>query len=86
MARNGEPVFGKLKDGVYAACVHNGTGLSRGTICGKLIAEMMCGMDSGLLEAMIGRGRPNRNAPDPILGWGVDLYAQRLRLRSGREM
>ena len=39
-----------------------------------------------LLDTMTTRGRPNRNVPDPILGWGVDLYAQRLRLRSGREM
>ena len=86
MARNGEPVFGTLVDGIHAAGVHNGTGLSRGAICGKLIAEMMCGESSDLLDTMTARGRPNRNVPDPILGWGVDLYAQRLRLRSGREM
>ena len=86
MARNGEPVFGRLDDGIHAACIHNGTGLSRGIACGKLVAEMMCGEGSDLLDAMVGRGRPNRNVPDPILGWGVDLYAQRLRLRSGREM
>ena len=86
MARNGEPVFGTLTDGISAAGVHNGTGLSRGTICGKLIAEMMCGEGSGLLDAMLGRGRPNRNVPDPVLGWGVNLYARRLRMQSGREM
>jgi len=86
MARNGEPVFGQLDDGIYAACVHNGTGLSRGIVCGKLAAEMMCDQGSDLLDFMLGRGRPNRNVPDPILGWGVDLYAQRLRFRSGREM
>ena len=86
MARNGEPVFGTLTDGISAAGVHNGTGLSRGTICGKLIAEMMCDEGSGLLDAMLGRGRPNRNVPDPVLGWGVNLYARRLRMQSGREM
>jgi glycine/D-amino acid oxidase-like deaminating enzyme len=86
MARNGEPVFGTLADGISAAGVHNGTGLSRGTICGKLIAEMMSGEGSDLLDAMLGRGRPNRNVPDPVLGWGVDLYARRLRLQSGLEM
>ena len=86
MARNGEPVFGTVADGIAAAGVHNGTGLARGAICGKLIAEMMCGEGSDLLDAMLGRGRPNRNVPDPILGWGVDLYARRLRLQSGREM
>ena len=86
MARNGEPVFGTLAAGIAAAGVHNGTGLSRGAICGKLIAEMMCGEGSDLLDAMLGRGRPNRNVPDPVLGWGVDLYARRLRLQSGREM
>ena len=86
MARNGEPVFGRLVDGIFAAGVHNGTGLSRGAVCGKLIAEMMCDEGSDLLNSMLTRGRPNRNVPDPILGWGVDLYARRLRMRSGREM
>ena len=47
---------------------------------------MMCSEGSDLLDAMLARGRPNRNVPDPVLGWGVNLYAQRLRLRSGREM
>ncbi|HIE67544.1 MAG TPA: FAD-binding oxidoreductase [Acidimicrobiia bacterium] len=86
MARNGEPVFGRLADGIHGALVHNGTGLSRGAICGKLIAEMVCGEGSDLLDAMLARGRPNRNLPDPLLGWGVNLYARRLRMRSGREM
>ena len=46
-------------------------------------------LDAGsllVLDPMTTRGRPNRNVPDPLLGWGVDLYAQRLRLQSGREM
>ncbi len=86
MARNGEPVFGRLADGIHGALVHNGTGLSRGAICGKLIAEMVCGEDSDLLDEMLTRGRPNRNLSDPLLGWGVNLYASRLRMRSGREM
>lgn len=86
MARNGETVFGQLDDGVYAAGVHNGTGLSRGVVCGKLAAEMICGQSSDLLDAMLSRGRPNRNLPDPLLGWGVDLYARRLRVQSGLEM
>ena len=85
MARNGEPVFGRLADGIHGALVHNGTGLSRGAICGKLIAEMVCGEGSDLLDAMLARGRPNRNLPDPLLGWGVNLYARRLRMRAGRE-
>ena len=86
MARNGEPVFGRLADGIHGALVHNGTGLSRGAICGKLIAEMVCGEGSDLLDGMLATGRPNRNLPDPLLGWGVNLYARRLRMRSGREM
>jgi hypothetical protein len=47
---------------------------------------MMCGEGSDLLDAMLGRGRPNKNVPDPVLGWGVEMYARRLRLQSGREM
>jgi glycine/D-amino acid oxidase-like deaminating enzyme len=86
MARNGQPLFGSLGDGLLGALVHNGTGISRGTVCGKLIAEMACGESSDLLDTMLAMGRPNRNVPAPVLGWGVRMYARRLQLQAGREM
>jgi glycine/D-amino acid oxidase-like deaminating enzyme len=86
MARNGEPVFGRLADGVHGALVHNGTGISRGVICGKLIAEMVCGEGSDHLDLMLAKGRPNRNFPEPFMSWGVKMYARRLRIMAGREM
>ncbi|MEE3251987.1 MAG: FAD-dependent oxidoreductase, partial [Actinomycetota bacterium] len=86
MARNGQPLFGRLGDGLLGALVHNGTGISRGTICGRLVAEMACDEGSDLLDTMLAMGRPNRNLPAPVLGWGVRMYARRLQLQAGREM
>ena len=86
MARNGQPLFGELGPGVHGALVHNGTGISRGAVCGKLVAELACGEGSDLLDAMLAMGRPNRNVPSPVIGWGVRMYARRLQLQAGREM
>ena len=75
-----------LRPGLLGALVHNGTGISRGTICGRLVAEMACDEGSNLLDTMLAMGRPNRNLPAPVLGWGVRMYARRLQLQAGLEM
>ncbi len=86
LSRNGEPIFGRLAEGVYGSLFCNGVGIARGTICGKLLAESLCGLDSDLLRIMQDAGRPNRNLPDPFLGWGVKLDFARRRRRAGLEL
>jgi len=86
LSRNGAPIFGKLADGVHGSLCCNGVGIARGTVCGKLLAESLCGADSDLLAVMQGAGRPNRNPPDPLLGWGVRLDFARRRARAGLEL
>ena len=83
LSRNGEPVFGKLRPNVYGTVVHNGVGIARGTISGKLLAEMIMGQDSELLQAMLAKGRPNKNLPFQDLG--VRINARARRLIAGRE-
>ncbi len=84
LSRNGEPVFGELRDGgVYGTVVHNGVGIARGTISGKLLAEMIMGEDSELLRQMQAKGRPNRNLPFQDLG--VRINARARRVIAGRE-
>ena len=86
LSRNGAPIFGKLADGVHGSLICNGVGIARGTICGKLLAEDLCGEDSELLRIMHAAGRPNRNPPAPLLGLGVRLDFARRRARAGREL
>ena len=86
LSRNGQPVFGELEAGVFAAICHNGVGICRGTICGKLLAEEISGLDSELLRIMKGYGRPNRTPPEPFLGWGARLNLAYRRRRAGLEL
>lgn len=83
LSRNGEPVFGELRPNVYGTVVHNGVGIARGTISGKLLAEMIVGEDSDLLRQMQAKGRPNRNLPFQDLG--VVINARARRMIAGRE-
>jgi len=83
LSRNGEPVFGELRPNVYGTVVHNGVGIARGTISGKLLAEMIMGEDSELLRQMQAKGRPNKNLPFQDLG--VRINARARRLIAGKE-
>ena len=86
LSRNAEPVFGELADGVYGSFCHNGVGVARGTICGKLLAEMILGHESELLSYMQAAGRPDRLPPEPFLGWGVRSNFAFRRHRAGLEL
>ncbi len=83
LSRNGEPVFGELRPSVYGTVVHNGVGIARGTISGKLLAEMIMGEDSELLRQMQAKGRPNTALPFQDLG--VRINARARRIIAGRE-
>lgn len=83
LSRNGEPVFGELRPNVYGTVVHNGVGIARGTISGKLLAEMILGEDSDQLGQMLAKGRPNDNLPFQDLG--VRINARVRRVIAGRE-
>jgi len=83
LARNGEPVFGELQKNVYASVVHQGVGIARGSIAGRLLAEMILGQDSEELRLMQVKGRPNRNLP--FQGLGVIINAEARRIIAGKE-
>ncbi len=83
LSRNGEPVFGELRRNVYGTVVHNGVGIARGTISGKLLAELIMGEDSELLRQMRAKGRPNNNLP--LQDLGVRINARARRVIAGRE-
>lgn len=78
LSRNGETVFGELARNVYGTVVHNGVGIARGTIGGKLLAELIMGHDSGLLSEMNNKGRPNRRLPFQDLGVRINIKARRI--------
>ncbi|TAL91315.1 MAG: FAD-binding oxidoreductase [Candidimonas sp.] len=72
VSRNFTNFFGKLEDGVYASACDNGVGAAWGTISGTLLADLVVGNDSSLLEDIkMVTGMPSLNPPEPFLGMGV---------------
>ena len=86
LSDNGKPVFGQLSPGVFASLCHNGVGIARGAICGKLLADEVAGADSELLEIMRNAGRPNKVWPKWVLGVGAPLALAKRRWRAGGEL
>lgn len=72
LSRNYTSYFGELEPNLYASACHNGVGAARGTISGKLLADLAVGASSQQLDDMREvSGMPALNPPEPFLGVGV---------------
>jgi len=79
ISRNAKPVFEQSSPGLFLCGGYNASGVSRGTIMGRLIAELALGGQSALLSDALSLTRPSLIPPRPFLDTGVML-----RLRSER--
>jgi glycine/D-amino acid oxidase-like deaminating enzyme len=86
LSRNSVPVFGEIDDGLYSACCQNGLGTVKGTISGKLVAELACGMSSDLLDDMQKFVEPTRLPPEPIASIGATAVLRWGEFRAGKEL
>lgn len=79
VTRNGAPVWGELKKGIYTAGGCNGAGVSKQTIAGTLLADYALGIDHPLIGAMQQLGKANYLPPSPVLdiAIGVSLMKER---------
>jgi glycine/D-amino acid oxidase-like deaminating enzyme len=75
---NGMPYFGQLADGIFAAAGYNGVGVALGTICGALLADLVVGADSSLLDDVRALPQPSWIPPEPLLGVGVRATVKRM--------
>jgi len=73
MSRNQDSVFGAVADGIWAAAGFQGIGVTRGTIAGRLVADMAMGIANPLTEDMMRIASPPANPPRPFLDMGVTL-------------
>jgi glycine/D-amino acid oxidase-like deaminating enzyme len=71
--RSGEPRFGKLAEGVYSAAGCNGSGVARGTLWGRLLAEMASGGQSALLASVLDNAKPGWLPPRPFFDIGASI-------------
>ncbi|QNQ64410.1 FAD-dependent oxidoreductase (plasmid) [Brucella sp. 6810] len=71
LSRNGAPGFGQVAPNVWSAVCQNAVGVAKGTISGRLAAEMALGEDNPLISDMISLGTPTPVPPRPFLDIGV---------------
>ena len=86
LSDNGNPIFGELQTNVFASLCHNGVGIARGTICGKLIADQVAGKESDLLSIMQKMGRPNKTKPEWMMRIGAPIDLANRRRQAGLEL
>lgn len=73
ISRNSKPVFEQSQPGLYLCGGYNASGVSRGTILGRLIADLALGSQSELLTNALNLIKPNLIPPRPFFDIGVRL-------------
>lgn len=68
ITRNEGHVFGAIGDGLWASIGCNGAGISRGTMAGTLLADLVVGRDSELLRDQQRIPAPGWMPPEPLRG------------------
>lgn len=82
---NGGFFFGEARPGIFASVGCNAAGVTKGSIHGKLLAEMACGSQSSLLSDRLKQSGPNWLPPEPFRGIGAMSRIAWLRYQAGRE-
>lgn len=85
-SRTGQPYFGKVEEGVFAVAGCNGSGVARGTLWGRLLAEMASGTSSPILESVMRRAQPGWLPPKPLLDIGAMLRMRVEAIRARTEI
>jgi hypothetical protein len=82
---NGSPWWGKLENGLYASGGCNGSGIAKGTMLGRHLAELMCGFgDHSILEQVMGQA--NFIAPEPFRSIGFRVISALESRKAGLEI
>ncbi|MNT50723.1 Gamma-glutamylputrescine oxidoreductase [compost metagenome] len=85
-SRSGQPYFGKVEEGLFAVAGCNGSGVARGTLWGRLLAELASGGDSPVLQAVMRRAQPGWIPPRPLFDVGAMLRMQVEAVRARTEI
>ncbi|AHG21533.1 oxidoreductase [Chania multitudinisentens RB-25] len=86
VTRNGAPVWGELKKGIYTAGGCNGAGVSKQTIAGTLLADYVLGHDNPLIGSMLELGKANYLPPSPVLDAAIALSLMKERYLGRKEV
>jgi glycine/D-amino acid oxidase-like deaminating enzyme len=72
LTQNHKGFFGQLAPNVYGALFCNGLGVTRGTVTGTLLADMIAGKRHELIDFLLSTSGPNTLPPEPFLSIGVN--------------
>lgn len=86
LSRNNVSVFGEIEPNLFAACCQNGLGTAKGTISGKLCAELASNISSSLLDDQQADEAPLRLPPEPIATLGANAILRWGEYRAGKEL
>ncbi|TPG74106.1 NAD(P)/FAD-dependent oxidoreductase [Pseudomonas arsenicoxydans] len=85
-SRSGQPFFSQVEEGVFAVAGCNGSGVARGTLWGRLLAELASGVDSPMLDSVMRRAQPGWLPPRPLLDIGAMLRMRVEAIRAKTEI
>ncbi|MBX2886411.1 MAG: FAD-binding oxidoreductase [Granulosicoccus sp.] len=86
LSRNNVSVFGEIEENLYAACCQNGLGTAKGTIAGKLVAELASEQRSSLVDDLLCEAPPRRLPPSAIASVGAGVMLRFGEYRAGKEL
>jgi glycine/D-amino acid oxidase-like deaminating enzyme len=66
ISRNSKPVFEEIAPGLFLCGGYNASGVSRGTIMGRLASDLALGVSSSLLDDVLALKKPNLIPPRPF--------------------
>ena len=84
LTMNGSPWWGQVDEGVYASGGCNGSGITKGTMLGRRLAELIRGVgDTTEVPAIMGEA--NRIAPEPFRSIGFRVISALESRKAGLE-
>jgi glycine/D-amino acid oxidase-like deaminating enzyme len=86
LSLNAAPAFGEVAERAYAACCCNGLGTVRGTLGGKLIAELAANSSNPMIAEFAADGEPPRLYPEPLMTLGARAKLWWMERRAGRDL
>ena len=86
LSLNAVPAFGEVERRVYAACCCNGLGTVKGTLYGKLVADLAAKIQEPMVQDALAEATPERLYPEPLMTWGAKTKLWWVQKRAGREL
>lgn len=77
--RNQGALFGRIDDDTWAVVAGDAGPMARGAITGKLLADLIVGVDSPLLQTQLSLARAGLLPPEPVLKFAVNRRLQAIR-------